>query len=99
MSLDLLLICIVLSMCAIISRRIYVTESFLSVLINDVFGKQIGSTYCEGLVDAESEDIFISSWKRSDYHGEKRKKKIQVVSQASTSGSVGTNVKILLQEC
>ena len=33
-------------------------ESVVNEIADDVFGKQVGSTYCEGLVDAESEEVF-----------------------------------------
>ena len=33
-------------------------ESVVNQIVDDVFGKLVGSTYCEGLVDARSEEIF-----------------------------------------
>lgn len=33
-------------------------ESVVNEIANDVSGKPVGTTYCEGLVDAESEEVF-----------------------------------------
>ena len=30
----------------------------MNEIADDVFVKQVGSTYCEGLVDTESEEVF-----------------------------------------
>lgn len=56
MSFDLQFICFARYMLAIMSKKKLRDQRFPENVVNeiadDVFGKQVGSTYCEGLVDS-----------------------------------------------
>ena len=42
------------------------SESSISQIIADIYGKQVGTTYCEGLVDAKSEEHFYQNLKEKE---------------------------------
>ena len=49
-------------------------ESVVNEIADDVFGKQVGSTYCEGLVDAESKEVFYQKLEEKRLLWEKTEK-------------------------
>ena len=49
-------------------------ESVVNEIAEDVFGKQVGSTYCKGLVDAESEEVFYQKLEEKKLLWEKTEK-------------------------
>ena len=59
MNFDLLLIFIVRFMLVKMFETNFVTaEQDIETIVNRIFGTQVGSTYKEGLIDAESEEVF-----------------------------------------
>ena len=49
-------------------------ESVVNEIADGVFGRQIGSTYCEGLVDTESEEVFYQRLEEKKVLWEKKEK-------------------------
>ena len=49
-------------------------ESVVNEIADDVFRKQVGTTYCEGLVDAESEEVFYQRLEEKRLLWEKKEK-------------------------
>ena len=47
-------------------------ENVANEITDDIFGKQVGSTYCEGLVDAQSEEVFYEKLEQKQVQWKKR---------------------------
>ena len=50
------------------------TEEKVNKITDEIFGKKIGSTYCEGLVDAGSEEVFYQQLEDKQLHWEELEK-------------------------
>lgn len=73
-------------------------ENVVNEITDDIFGKQVGSTYCEGLVDVESEEV-LKGLKKNKYKGKREKRNALAVLQDFMIGFVSISVTQLLQEC
>ena len=75
------------------------SDTIVSDIAGDIFGKQVGTTYFEGLVDAENEDVFYKKLEEMRKIWEAKEKEVQIAYLGFTLGFVNTRLTPLYLEC
>ncbi len=71
----------------------------MNEIADDVLGKQVGTTYCEGLVDAESEEVFYQKLKEKKCFGKRKERSTLIALLGSMISFASISVSPSSLEC
>ena len=69
----------------------------MNEIADDVFSKQVGTTYCEGLVNAGSGEVFYQGWKNCFGRRKKRSTLVLLGSMIGLASIIARQLSLMLR--